>query len=76
MSYFGIFRLAFEKKKLLSPLKQPQFFKTQSFIQNSKFLNLGPKLPYLGVLSSNLKSIAIFEISTLKFAKIRNFMQN
>ena len=59
-------------KKLLSYLKSASLnmWKTQ------KYLNLGPKMPYLGILGKNFKkTIFRFEISTLKFVYLQNFTE-
>ena len=42
----------------------------QNFTRKEKCLNLGPKIPYLGILGLEFqKFIVIFEISTLEFVK-------
>ena len=42
---------------------------TQLSLKNQKYLNLGPKMSYLGNLGAEFKKdIVIFEISTLEFA--------
>ena len=42
----------------------------QNFVKKQKCLNLGPKIPYLGIFGPEfLKTIVIFEISTLEFVK-------
>ena len=42
----------------------------QSFVREWKYLNLGQKIPYLGNFGLEfLKTIIIFEISTLEFVK-------
>ena len=46
--------------------------KVESFMQNVKNFNLGPKLPSL---DWHLKTIGIFEISTLEFVEMQNFRQ-
>ena len=42
----------------------------QNFVKKQKYLNLEPKMSYLGVFGPELKkTIVIFEMSTLEFAK-------
>ena len=54
------------------------------FLRKQKCLNLGPKMPYLGIFDQKWliwvfsgtvfrKTIVIFEISTLKFVYLQNF---
>ena len=43
-------------------------------MKKQKCLNLGLKIPYLGIFGLEfLKAVVIFEISTLKFVKFQNF---
>ena len=46
-----------------------------NFVKKQKCLNLGQKMPYLGMFGQELKkkTIVIFEISTLKFVYLQNF---
>ena len=47
-----------------------EFVYVQNFAQKQKCLNLGPKMPYLGIFGLELsKIIVIFEISTIKLVK-------
>ena len=47
-----------------------KFVYLQNFTKKQKFLNLGPKMPYLGIFVQEFsKTIAIFESSTLIFVK-------
>ena len=47
----------------------------QSFMLNEKKLNLGTKLPFVGIFALEFeKTIAIFENSTLKIIKLKSFM--
>ena len=49
----------------------------QSFVQNLKSINLGPKLSNVGILSTNVqKTIFIFEMNTPTLVKMESFMQN
>ena len=42
--------------------------------KQQKCLNLGPKIPYLGIFGLKVsEDIAIFEISTLEFVEVQNF---
>ena len=55
-------------------------------VKKQKCLNLGPKMPYLGIFDPKCliwvfldkkfrKTIVIFEISSLKFVSLQNFMK-
>ena len=45
-------------------------------MEKQKCLNLGPKMPYLGIFDLELKkTIVIFEISTLEFVKNESLTQ-
>ena len=59
----------------------------QSFAKKQKCLNLGPKMRYLGIFDQNCliwifigksfkTTIVIYEISTLIFVYLQNFMKN
>ena len=51
-----------------------QFFYLQNFTKKLKYLNLGPKMPNLGILRLVFENnIFIFEISNLEFALLQNF---
>ena len=44
--------------------------------KKQKFLNLGPKMPYLGKFGMEFENnIVKFEIRTLKFSKLQNFVK-
>ena len=46
-----------------------KFVYLQDFMETRKYLNLGPKIPDLGIFGLEFsKTIVIFEISTFKFA--------
>ena len=46
-----------------------EFVELQTFEKKQKFLNLGPKMPYLGIFWMEFKkNIVILEISILEFA--------
>ena len=56
---------------VISTLK---FVYLQKFATKQKCLDLGPKVPYLGIFGVEFwKTIVIFEISTLKFVYLPNF---
>ena len=77
MPYLGTVGLEFQK--LLSYLKSaPLNFPSCKILwKKQKFLNLGPKISYLGVLWLELKekTIVIFEISTLGFFLIVKYCE-
>ena len=70
--YLGVFRLKFEKNKLLWHLKQPRIFQNANFCAKLKKLKFGSLLAAFG--QQLKKTMFIFEISTLKFAKMQSFM--
>ena len=48
-----------------------KFVKLSNFAKKLNCLNLGPELPYLGMLGGRIeKTFVIFEISNLKFFKL------
>ena len=51
ISYLAIFGLEFEKTVVIFEISTPEFVKKQNFVKNEKWkcLNLGPKMPYLGI---------------------------
>ena len=55
MSYFGIFRLEFEKTIFIFDIKTQKFVYTQSFIQNERTLNVGPKTAQLKIFESSIQ---------------------
>ena len=57
--------------------ENPQISQIPKFLEKTKKrLNLGQKMPYLGIFRPELwKSIVIFEIRTLKFVKLENFVK-
>ena len=51
------------------------FVKLQSFLLKLKKINLGQKMPYLGIFGLGFeKNYVIFETSTYEFAKMKSFM--
>ena len=54
--------------------QHPQICPIANFAKKQKCLNLGQKRPYLGLSGLEFKkTIAILEISTLKFVQLQNF---
>ena len=82
-----ILKLEFENKIGIFEISTLEFVYIQNLAKKQRCLNFRPKMPYLGVfdkkcpiwafLRKNCKStIDIFEISTLKFVYLQNFMKN
>ena len=80
MPDLGILGLEFENNIVIFEISTLEFVQLQNFAEKQKCLNLGPKMPYLGIfdqkcfiwviLGKNFKNaIVIFEISTLKFVE-------
>ena len=74
----GNFGLKLENNIVIFEISTLKFFYLQILVEKQKCLNLGPKLPYLGVfqqkcliwvfIGKNFKNtVVMFEISTLKF---------
>ena len=65
----GIFGLELENNIITFEISTLEFVYLPNFAKKRKCLNLGPKMPYLGVfgLELKIKTIAIFEISILEF---------
>ena len=87
MSDLCIFGLEFENNNVIFKISSLEFVKLQNFAKKQTCLNLGPKIPYLGIfdqkylilvfLGKNFeKTIVIFEISTLKFLLLQISRQN
>ena len=67
LGYLGIFEIEFFYKKCQIWNYQPQSSLIRKFWAK-KFLNLAPKMSYMGTFKSELlKTIVIFEISNLEF---------
>ena len=66
---FGYFWARIKKKTIvIFEIRTLEFFNLQNFAKKQKCLNLGPKMPYLGIFGLEFqKTIVIFEISTLEF---------
>ena len=68
--------LEIEKTIAIFEIRTLNFFKFQRFVQNLKFLNLGPKMPYLGVLGSIFeKFFVILEISAIELVYWQSLLQ-
>ena len=71
---FGHIKLELEQSITVFEISTLQFFKFQSFLQLKKFLNLGPKIPYLGVLGSTFEKLLSYlksASSNLSCCKVR-----
>ena len=87
MPGLDIFGLEFGNNLAIFEISTLKFLILQIFRKKQKSLNLRPKMPYLGIFEKNAlfgyfwgrivvkKTIAIFELSTLKFAYLHNFME-
>ena len=54
--------------------RHPQICLTAKFCEKQKYLNSGPKIPYLDIFGLKVwNALVIFEISTLKFIQKRVF---
>ena len=82
MSYLGIFGLEFWKTIVIFEISTFEFFKLQNFAKKQKCINLGPKMPFLGIfdqkcliclfLGKNFqKAIVKFEIRILNLSKCK-----
>ena len=50
--------------------------KLRNFVEKWKCLNLGPKIPYLGIFGLEFENnVVIFEITTLELVKLGNFVK-
>ena len=55
---FGdIFGLEFEKQIVIFEISTLEFIYLQNFVKKRKCLNLGPKIPYLGIFRLEFESI-------------------
>ena len=50
MPHLGIFGLEFENNIVIFEISTLEFVQLQNFAEKQKCLNLGPKMPYLGIL--------------------------
>ena len=64
MPYLDIFGLKFQKGIVIFEINTLEYFLKQSFEWKWKSLNLGPAMPYLGVLGSDFEKV----LSYLKLA--------
>ena len=55
MLYLGIVGLEFRKIIVIFEISTFEFSQLQNFVKEKKFLNLGPKISYLGVFGLELK---------------------
>ena len=60
MPYLGTFRPKFEKIIAIFEIKNFVFVKILSFLLNKKKLNLGPKLPYLGIVGLEFEKSLLY----------------
>ena len=68
MSDFRIFGPEFENIIDIFEISVHNFALLQSLVQNWRFFNLGPKMPYLGIFEREYENnIELFEISTLEY---------
>ena len=69
MLYLGIFGLKVSKTTVIFEMSAFEFVWLLNFVKKQKCLNLGPKMPYLGVFRVEFfkKSIVTFEINSLEF---------
>ena len=66
----AILWVEFEKNALIFEISTVAFVLLQNFPKKQKCLNLGPKMPYLGIFELEFKkTVVIFEISTLEFVE-------
>ena len=70
---FGCFELQFSKAIVTFEISAFEFIKLQSYVQKLKFLKLGPKMPYLGVLGSNFEKLLSYLKSVPRIYLIVNF---
>ena len=72
-----IFRLKFEKTIVAFGIITLEFLKMQSFMQKQKCLDLGQKVPHLGLFLLEIeKAIVIFKINTLSAQNMKFFIKN
>ena len=66
MPYLSIFRREFKKNIVIFEISTLEFVLLQNFEKKQKCLNLGPKIPYLGILELKFKKL----LSYLKLAPL------
>ena len=49
MPYLGIFGLELQNTNVIYEISALEFVYLQTLVQKRKFINLGPKMPYLGI---------------------------
>ena len=78
MPDLGILGLEFENNIVIFEISSLEFIELLNLTEKQKCLNLGPKMPYLGIFDKNCffwvflgksfkNTVVTFEISTLKF---------
>ena len=60
MSYLGIFGLKFGNNIVIFEISTLKFAQLQNFKKKQKWLNLGPKMPYLGMFRINFKILLLY----------------
>ena len=53
MPDLGIFGLEYENNIVIFEINTLELVLLQNFAEKQKYLNLGPKMPYLGILTKN-----------------------
>ena len=72
---YWVFGLECSKTIVIFVINALQFVQLQSFVQKLEFLNLGPKMPKLGVFGLKLENtIVIIEISSLEFVLFQSLV--
>ena len=68
--------LEFENTIVMFEISSHKFLKLQPLVQKWKSLNLGTKMPYLGIFRSYFqKIIVIFEVNPFEFILLQSFGQ-
>ena len=57
MPDLGIFGLEFENNIVIFEISTLEFVQLQNFAEKQKCLNLGPKMPYLGIFGLQFQKI-------------------
>ena len=66
----------FRKAIVIFKISTLKFVKLRNFTKKQKYINLGPKMPDLGIFGLEFENnIVIFEISILEFAYLQNFVK-
>ena len=73
---FGYFGAGIKKNVVIFQINALEFVLLQSLVQIQKFLNLGPKMPFLGILGSNFEKLFVtFEINAFEFFSLQSLVQ-